>query len=398
MIKNCIILLCLFIIIICLIFLISCMNINFENFKEGVTSQIQNIYANQQNIYAIKQANNLLQNVQTSAQYAYNKSYNSNIAILNINKPTSQSLVVPVQDVGDCLNALSQAEQDLQNALRSINEMDQNIINTIRTLSNSEQMVIFFVQSVTDFAKKLEYTSPNKPLAESITYLLSQITNQLKTALSNRQNWIPNMPTQSIDQINQILRNINIAKNNVQSLKEKLQNAVNAEANANMATTTPIQTTKSIVTTTPIQTTKSIVTTTPYKPTTTPYKPTTTPINTTTTPINTTTPPSVPITTTPYFTRNVIQPDINLPQINLPNNIHTNADFLKVVNSILNLPSNIEVDKISVNIIQGLLSGIKCSNARILLSEIGQNYKSEPRSLLLYMNWFASNFPIDNYD
>ena len=96
-----------------------------------------------------------------------------------------------------------------------------------------------------------------------------------------------------------------------------------------------------------------------------------------------------------YVKRDLVDQTMNGNQIPLPTQISTNEDFLNAVNSILNMPSNFYTDKIALNIIQGLLSSMRSSNAVILTNEIIQNYNAEPRSILQYMNWFASTCPVD---
>jgi hypothetical protein len=100
-------------------------------------------------------------------------------------------------------------------------------------------------------------------------------------------------------------------------------------------------------------------------------------------------------TTTPYVKRDLVDQPNNSNQIPLPTKISTNEEFLNAVNSILNLPYDLSIDKLALNIIKGLLSTLRSSNAATLMNEVIKNYNADPRSVLQYMNWFASTCPVD---
>lgn len=162
------------------------------------------------------------------------------------------------------------------------------------------------------------------------------------------------------------------AKKAQEDAAKKAQEDAAKKAQEDAKKTSGITTSSNVPTTKPIDSSIMFLTTAPYKPTPTPL-----------------------LTTMPSTTRPIVQPTVYLNRPPLPTRIDTNADFLMAVNSILGLPVDPSIDKVSVNIIQGLLSSVRSSNAATLLSEIGKNYNSNPRSILQYMNWFASMCPID---
>jgi hypothetical protein len=81
--------------------------------------------------------------------------------------------------------------------------------------------------------------------------------------------------------------------------------------------------------------------------------------------------------------------------------ITSNADLMKVTNEALAKPENTETDMQAIKNIQSRIAALDKPNARTLVSEIG-NYlvkpaqpDKPPRVFLKYMNWFASNYPVD---
>jgi hypothetical protein len=76
--------------------------------------------------------------------------------------------------------------------------------------------------------------------------------------------------------------------------------------------------------------------------------------------------------------------------------ITTNAEFIKTVSAAMGGISSPEADKRVISNIQGRIASLNTPNARTLLSEMGNpNNTENPRKFLEYMNWFASNYPID---
>ncbi len=74
---------------------------------------------------------------------------------------------------------------------------------------------------------------------------------------------------------------------------------------------------------------------------------------------------------------------------------------MKVTNEALAKPENKETDMNAIKNIQSRIAALDKPNARTLVSEIG-NYlvkpaqpDKSPRVFLKYINWFASNYPVD---
>lgn len=90
------------------------------------------------------------------------------------------------------------------------------------------------------------------------------------------------------------------------------------------------------------------------------------------------------------------QPDASAAQ--LPTTpITSNEDFMTAVNQALNAQVNPTADKSAIQNIQTRISGLSSRNANTILGEIGNpNNTSNPRAFLKYLNWFASNCPINS--
>lgn len=77
--------------------------------------------------------------------------------------------------------------------------------------------------------------------------------------------------------------------------------------------------------------------------------------------------------------------------------IKTNADFIKIINEKLSASPDPAKDKATIIELQDALSSMTSKNAATLLGEIGNPHNANtPRAFLKYMNWFASNCPIDS--
>lgn len=76
--------------------------------------------------------------------------------------------------------------------------------------------------------------------------------------------------------------------------------------------------------------------------------------------------------------------------------ITKNSEFIKEVNSALSGIPNPTSDLAIIYNLQNRISGLDTTNAKTLLSEIGNpNNMQDPRRFLQYMNWYASSYPID---
>ena len=82
---------------------------------------------------------------------------------------------------------------------------------------------------------------------------------------------------------------------------------------------------------------------------------------------------------------------------NSPSVIKTNAELIQILNGKLSSPPDPEKDKATIRELQGSISSLTTKNAATLLGELGNpNNVNNPRAFLKYMNWFASNCPIDS--
>jgi len=76
--------------------------------------------------------------------------------------------------------------------------------------------------------------------------------------------------------------------------------------------------------------------------------------------------------------------------------ITSNAELIKVISVAMNGIADPATDKKVISNIQVRIAGLDTPNARTLLSEMGNPTNTEnPRKFLEYMNWFASNYPVD---
>ena len=76
--------------------------------------------------------------------------------------------------------------------------------------------------------------------------------------------------------------------------------------------------------------------------------------------------------------------------------ITKNSEFIKEINTALGGIPNPTSDLAIIYNLQNRISGLDTTNSRTLLSEIGNpNNMQDPRRFLQYMNWYASNYPID---